>query len=127
MCVFVYWYGPIPKAFVYWYGWDRTVPLLVRVVIVYSQPDRFKSGSLWNYPTIWGQKVVLERLEPFVYYGPVRTKLKWFVPIKRKHPNKSRYRTCTFSYRTLECVHMHLHPHSYFTTGEHFILSACMR
>jgi hypothetical protein len=57
-CVFVYWYiwiGPVPKAFVYWYGWDWTVQLLVWVVIVYSWPDCFKSGLLWNYPTVGPQ------------------------------------------------------------------------
>jgi hypothetical protein len=55
------WSGPVPKAFIYWYGWDRTVPLLVRVEI---GPDRFKSGSVelpnsgstkwyWNGSNCW--------------------------------------------------------------------------
>jgi hypothetical protein len=44
---------PKVKAFVLWYGWDRTAQLMVYwIVIVYSGLDRFKSGLLWNYPTI---------------------------------------------------------------------------
>jgi hypothetical protein len=39
----------VSKAFVYWYGWNRILQLLIRVVIVYLRPDRFKSGSFLYY------------------------------------------------------------------------------
>jgi hypothetical protein len=32
---------PVLKAFVYWYCWDRTIQLLVWVIIIYSESDRF--------------------------------------------------------------------------------------
>jgi hypothetical protein len=58
------------KAFVYWHSWDRTVQLLVRIMIVYLGLDHFKvvhCGTIQQ----WVHDVVLERLELFVYCGPV--------------------------------------------------------
>jgi hypothetical protein len=72
--------GPVPKAFVYWYSTDQTVRLMVRVGIVYLQePGRFKSGSV-DFLTV-GTQCGSGTARTFVYCGPVRTKLKWSVPI----------------------------------------------
>jgi hypothetical protein len=61
--VFVYWSGPVPKAFVYWYGWDRK----------------------WNYPTVGPQSGG----EPFVYSGPFQYRSGPVHTNKRTHPQSS--------------------------------------
>jgi hypothetical protein len=60
--VFAYRSRLVLKAFVYWYGWDQTVQLFVRVVIVTQDRTVLKvvrCGSV----QLWVHKVVLERLE----------------------------------------------------------------
>jgi hypothetical protein len=45
---------------------------------LYSGPDRFKSGSLWNSQTVSPQSST--GMARTVCNGPVHTKLKWSVP-----------------------------------------------
>jgi hypothetical protein len=102
--VFVYWYESVwtgtKSIRLLVYGWDRTIQLLVRVIIVYS--------GLRTGPFLTWFAVELSNSRStecywngsnFVYCRPVRTKIKWSIHINEHTLGPGCYglqRVCSF-------------------------------